>query len=51
MGNSTLVSGYPEHIMPKYAEVFQNILNLDKELEGQEWDSHKVYEQRRKYFN
>lgn len=44
------VAGYPDSILKQYADVFQKILDNDKHLQGKEWDSHKVYENDKKYF-
>ena len=38
-----VVSGYPDDVMPEYADVFQKILDNDKLLQGREWNQKQVY--------
>ena len=42
--------GYSDEILRKYKDVFQMILDNDKYLQGQEWNSHTFYKHEKKYF-
>ena len=46
----SMTAGYPEHVMAKYADVFKQIIDLDKELLKYSWDSSKVSIAKKKYF-